>query len=148
MSGLFTSPWTWAIAGLAPCMLETMAPGVFMLWVGLAAFANALLLLAAIPLSVEWLLMTFCGFTIVSVLIGRRIYGARDVSDDAPFLNRRAEALVGRQTQLQAAIENGVGMARIDDTVWRVAGPDLPEGTRVKIVGMTADGTMLRIEPT
>jgi membrane protein implicated in regulation of membrane protease activity len=146
MSGLFTSAWTWAIAGLALCMLETMAPGVFMLWVGLAAFANALLLLA-MPLSVEWLLVTFCGFTIVSVLIGRRLYGARDVSHDAPFLNRRAEALIGRETQLQAALENGFGMARIDDTVWRVAGPDLPEGTRVKIVGMTVDGTMLRVEP-
>jgi hypothetical protein len=146
MNGLLTSPWSWAIAGLGLCMLETLAPGAFLLWVGLAAFANALLLLVAPPLSVEWLLMTFCGFAIVSVLIGRRIYGARDLSHDAPFLNRRADALVGRETCLQAAIENGVGMARIDDTVWRVAGPDLPDGARVKIVGMTADGTMLRVE--
>jgi membrane protein implicated in regulation of membrane protease activity len=140
-----TSPWTWAIAGLALCMLETLAPGVFLLWIGLAAFANAVLLLTA-PLSIEWLLITFCAFTTVSVLIGRRIYGAKDTSGDAPFLNRRAEALVGRETRLQAAIENGVGLAQIDDTVWRVAGPELPQGARVKIVGFTQDGTMLRIE--
>ena len=143
---LLTSPWTWAIAGLALAMLETLAPGVFMLWIGVAAFANALLLLAA-PLSIEWLLLTFCLFTAVSVLIGRKIYGAKDLSKDAPFLNRRADALVGRETRLQAAIENGVGLAQIDDTVWRVAGPELPQGARVKIVGMTPDGTMLRIEP-
>jgi membrane protein implicated in regulation of membrane protease activity len=31
--------------------------------------------------------------------------------------------------------------------VWRVSGPELPQGARVKIVGMTQDGTMLRIEP-
>jgi membrane protein implicated in regulation of membrane protease activity len=142
---LLTSPWTWAIAGLALCMLETLAPGVFLLWIGLAALANAILLLA-MPLSIEWLLMTFGAFTAVSVLIGRKIYGAKDMSGDAPFLNRRAEALVGRETRLQSAIENGVGLAQIDDTVWRVAGPDLPEGARVKIVGFTPDGTMLRVE--
>ena len=141
-----TSPWTWAIAGLALCILETMAPGVFLLWIGLAAFANAVLLLAT-PLSIEWLLVSFCAFTVVSVLIGRRIYGAKDVANDAPFLNRRADALVGRETRLQSAIENGVGMAQIDDTVWRVAGPELPQGARVRIVGLTQDGTMLRIEP-
>ncbi|MDB5641061.1 MAG: hypothetical protein JWN07_378 [Hyphomicrobiales bacterium] len=146
MTGLLTSPWSWAIAGLALAMLETMAPGVFMLWVGLAAFANALLLVVVQPISAEWLLMTFCAFTVVSVLIGRKIYGARDLSNDAPFLNRRAAALVGRETRLQAAIEDGVGVANIDDTVWRVAGPDLPQGARVKIVGMTPDGTMLRVE--
>jgi membrane protein implicated in regulation of membrane protease activity len=143
---MLTSPWTWAIAGLALCILETLAPGVFLLWIGLAAFANAVLLLVT-PLSIEWLLMSFCVFTVVSVLIGRRIYGARDMSGDAPFLNRRADALVGRETRLQAAIENGVGLAQIDDTVWRVAGPELPQGARVKIVGFTPDGTMLRIEP-
>lgn len=145
MTALLTSPWTWAIGGLLLCILETAAPGIFLLWIGLAALANALLLLAA-PLSIEWLLLTFCAFAAVSVFIGRGIYGAKDVATDAPFLNRRADALIGRETRLQSAIENGVGLARIDDTVWRVAGPELPQGARVKIVAVTQDGTMLRIE--
>jgi membrane protein implicated in regulation of membrane protease activity len=55
--------------------MEVMAPGIFLLWIGVAAFANAVLLLVA-PLSIEWLLVTFCVFTIVSVLAGRKIYGA------------------------------------------------------------------------
>jgi membrane protein implicated in regulation of membrane protease activity len=146
MIALLTSPWTWAIVGLALCIMEVMAPGIFLLWIGVAAFANAVLLLVT-PLSIEWLLVTFCVFTVVSVLAGRKIYGAKDISTDAPFLNRRADALIGRETRLHAAIENGVGLAQIDDTVWRVSGPELPQGARVKIVGMTQDGTMLRIEP-
>ena len=33
--------------------------------------------------------------------------------------------------------------ARIDDTIWRVAGPDAPAGSRVKIV--QADGASLTV---
>jgi membrane protein implicated in regulation of membrane protease activity len=140
------SPWTWAVLGLVLAGLEAFAPGVFLLWIGLAAFACALLLVAT-PLSLEWLLIAFCGFTLVSVLLGRRIYGTRETGGDAPFLNRRAEALVGRETLLQSAIENGVGLARIDDTVWRVCGDEMPAGARVRIVAVARDGTMLRVEP-
>ena len=49
---------------------------------------------------------------------------------DQPFLNRRAEALVGRVFTLEKPIVDGVGTVRIDDTVWRVTGPDSPAGTR------------------
>lgn len=140
-----TSPWTWAIIGLVLCVLEASAPGSFLLWIGLAFFANAGLLMMT-PLSLEWLLVSFCLFLLISVLLGRKIYGARDVREDAPFLNRRAEALLGRETHLQSAIENGIGLAAIDDSVWRVAGPDLPAGARVKIIGLTRDGTMLEVE--
>lgn len=152
---ILTSPWTWAILGLVLCMLEALAPGAFLLWIGLAAFANALLIfawplqlqaLAGAPLDLEWLLVSFCLFTAICVLIGRRIYGAREVATDAPFLNRRAEALIGRETRLQSAIENGVGLAQIDDSVWRVSGAEMPAGARVKIVGLTRDGTMLQVE--
>lgn len=141
----FTSPWTWAIAGLVLCMLEMLAPGMFLLWVGIAAFANALLLLAT-PVSIEWLMVSFCVFMAISVLIGRKVYGERDVASDAPFLNRRADALLGRETRLQSAIENGIGLAQIDDTVWRVTGSELPAGTHVKITGLSQDGTILQVE--
>jgi membrane protein implicated in regulation of membrane protease activity len=50
------------------------------------------------------------------------------------FLNRRAEALVGRVFTLEKPIIDGSGTVRIDDTIWRVAGPDTPAGTRVRVV--------------
>jgi len=41
------------------------------------------------------------------------------------------------------AIIDGAGTVRIDDTVWRVAGPDAPAGSRVKIVRV--DGANLTV---
>ena len=33
-------PWTWATIGILLCAAETIAPGVFLLWLGLAAIAD------------------------------------------------------------------------------------------------------------
>jgi membrane protein implicated in regulation of membrane protease activity len=56
------------------------------------------------------------------------------VSESNPFLNRRTAALVGREFTLEKPIIGGTGTVRIDDTIWRVAGPDAPAGSRVKVV--------------
>ncbi|CCD93455.1 conserved hypothetical protein [Bradyrhizobium sp. ORS 375] len=64
-------------------------------------------------------------------------------SQDNPFLNRRSAALVGREFTLEKPIIDGNGTVRIDDTVWRVAGPDTPAGSRVRIV--QADGAHLTV---
>ena len=50
------------------------------------------------------------------------------------FSTAAREALVGRVFTLEKPIVDGVGTVRIDDTVWRVAGPDTPAGTRVRVV--------------
>ena len=65
------------------------------------------------------------------------------VSQSHPFLNRRADALVGRVFTLEKPIIDGSGTVKIDDTVWRVAGPDAPAGSRVRIV--QADGASLTV---
>ncbi len=65
---------------------------------------------------------------------------------DQPFLNRRADALVGRIFTLEKPIVDGAGTVRIGDTVWRVNGPDVPAGSRVKV--MRADAPTLVVEPS
>ena len=65
------------------------------------------------------------------------------VSKSNPFLNKRADALVGRVFTLEKPIIDGAGTVRIDDTIWRVAGPDAPAGSRVRIV--QADGASLTV---
>ncbi|MFD0936463.1 NfeD family protein, partial [Methylobacterium trifolii] len=37
----------------------------------------------------------------------------------------------------------GAGRIRFDDTLWRVSGPDLPAGARVRVTGMA--GTVLTV---
>ena len=67
----------------------------------------------------------------------------RAASKSNPFLNKRADALVGRVFTLEKPIIDGSGTVRIDDTIWRVAGPDTPAGSRVRIV--QADGASLTV---
>ncbi|MCB1639472.1 MAG: NfeD family protein, partial [Thiothrix sp.] len=53
-----------------------------------------------------------------------------------PTLNNRLRSHIGRQYVLSSAIINGNGAIRVDDSYWRVTGPDLPAGTRVTITGV------------
>ena len=45
---------------------------------------------------------------------------------------------------LTEAIVNGRGRLSIDDTVWRIEGPDLPAGTRVTV--SAAEGSRLKVK--
>ena len=59
------------------------------------------------------------------------------------MLNRRAEQFIGRRYVLDTAIVNGQGKARVGDSHWLVAGPDLPVGETVEVVAV--EGTTLKV---
>jgi membrane protein implicated in regulation of membrane protease activity len=42
-------------------------------------------------------------------------------------------------------IEHGSGKAKLGDGVWKVSGPELPAGARVRVVGV--DGVVLKVIP-
>lgn len=140
-----SASWLWLIAGLVLCGLEMFAPGVFLLWLGLAAIATGLALFLA-PLSATWTLMLFAVFAVIAVALGRKFYGALDQTPSGARLNSRAEALAGKVVVLETPIANGEGSARVHDTIWRVAGPDLPAGAQVRVTGVTS-GVVLTVEP-
>lgn len=136
-------PYAWLIGGLVVAILEMFAPGVYLLWFGLAGIiAGGVLFLW--PLSFVGELILFALLAAASVLAGRALTKrAGDNEGEQPYLNRRAEGLVGRIVILSGAIENGAGRLSIDDTIWRVEGPDMPAGTRAVITGVT--GTVLKV---
>jgi len=135
--------WNWFIAGGILLAIEVMAPGTFMLWLGLSA-----LLVGVISLLVSWpwqaQCVAFAVFAIASIPIWRRVGHRVSAPGDQPFLNRRAEALVGQVFTLDKPIVNGAGTVRVGDTVWRVTGPDSPAGIRVKVT--RADGATLFVD--
>ena len=133
--------WNWLIFGFILMALELVAPGVFLFWLGLASLLVGLLSFALHP-SWQAQLLMFAVFAALAVPLWRRLArSAPSVSN--PFLNKRADALVGRVFTLERPIIDGSGTVRIDDTIWRVAGPDAPAGSRVKIV--QADGASLTV---
>jgi membrane protein implicated in regulation of membrane protease activity len=137
--------WNWLIFGVVLMALELLAPGVFLFWLGLAALLTGLLSFAINP-SWQMQILMFAIFAAAAVPLWRRLArNNRAASTSNPFLNKRAEALVGRVFTLERPIIDGSGTVRIDDTIWRVSGPDTPAGSRVRIV--RADGASLTVAP-
>ena len=135
--------WNWLVFGLLLMGLELMLPGVFLFWIGLAALLVGLLSVVIAP---PWQLqlLLFAVFAAAAVPVWRRVARSNSgVSNSNPFLNKRAQAMIGRVFTLEKPIIDGAGTVRIDDTIWRVAGPDTPAGSRVKIV--RADGASLTV---
>jgi len=46
---------------------------------------------------------------------------------------------------LVEAIEQGAGKVKLGDGVWKVTGPELPAGARVRVTGV--NGTILTVLP-
>jgi len=135
--------WNWFILAALLFLIEVLAPGMFMMWLGLSAILVGIMS-AAVVWSWQAQLIAFAVFAIAAVPAWR--YFARKVEPPtgSPFLNRRADGYVGRVFTLDKPIVDGVGTVRIDDSVWRVSGPDCPAGSRVKIA--RADGANLTVE--
>jgi membrane protein implicated in regulation of membrane protease activity len=135
--------WNWLIVGLVLMALELLLPGIFLLWLGLAA-----LLVGVISLFADWIwqvqVIAFAAFSLAAVPLWRRVASQSAPNAESEFLNRRSDALVGRVFTLEKPIMDGSGTVRVDDTVWRVRGPDCPAGSRVKVV--RSDGTSLAVE--
>jgi membrane protein implicated in regulation of membrane protease activity len=53
--------------------------------------------------------------------------------------------MIGREFTLEKPIVGGNGTVRIDDTIWRLSGPDCAGGSRVKVV--RTDAALLVVEP-
>ncbi len=134
--------WNWFILAALLFLIEVLAPGMFMLWLALSA-----ILVGVISSAVVWSwpsqLIAFAVFAIAAVPAWRHFARKVEKPTESPFLNRRADGYVGRVFTLDKPIVDGVGAVRIDDTVWRVLGPDCPAGSRVKVA--RADGANLSV---
>ena len=95
--------------------------------------------------SIYWPLqfVIFGVLALIAIWLWLRFRGPGIVSD-RPFLNQRAQRYVGREVVLDEPIQDGNGRLYLDDTTWRVHGPDLAAGAKVKIVD--AEGAVLRVE--
>jgi inner membrane protein len=136
-------PWNWFILAALLFLLESLAPGMFMLWLGLSAIVVGLIS-SAVVWSWQAQLIAFAVLAIVLVPVWRH-FANKVEKAEAPFLNRRTEGYVGRVFTLDKPIVDGVGAVRIDDTVWRVSGPDCPAGARVRVA--RCEGANLMVQP-
>jgi len=135
----------WGALALLLMAAETLAPGAFLLWMGLAAAAVFLVALFAPGLTLLTQVALFVVLSFLSVLVYQKFFRKRARQSDQPLLNRRAQQHVGRVLPLEQGIVDGRGRIKIGDAFWIVEGPDLATGTPVRVVG--TDGVNLHVEP-
>jgi membrane protein implicated in regulation of membrane protease activity len=134
----------WILGGLLLLVTELVLPGIFLLWVGLAAIGTgAMQLLGVTSFAAD--AMTFL------VLLGAGIWAALQLRRGAPppaGLNTPEAGLVGRSGMLLPG-EGPGPRVRIGDSDWPARLPRdmrVPEGpVRVKVEAV--DGTVLVVRP-
>ncbi len=138
--------YLWWIVALLLIGGEVILPGYFMLWIGIAAAAMGVVLLAAPDLSALTQAVVFAVFAFVSCFVYWKVVRPRldRIPPGNERLNRRGEQLVGQRFVLCEAIVHGRGKAKVGDGMWLVTGPDLPLGATVEVVGI--DGTTLKVK--
>jgi inner membrane protein len=136
-------PWSWFVIGLVLLALELVVPGGYFLWLGVAGIVTGL---SAFFQPIGWpLQLTIFGLLGLVAVVGWKGYmRGREPVTDSPFLNRRAERFIGHEAVIDEPIKDGYGRLQLGDTIWRIAGPNLAAGQKIRVVG--ADGAVLRVE--
>lgn len=145
LDGIGGAGGAWLIAALALGIAELVVPGVFLVFLALAAAITGALafVVPGIPMAVQ--LVSFALWSAVAVLIGRRWYTDYPVATDDALLNDRAGRLLGQVVTVDVAIADGHGRVRIGDGSWAAEGPDLSVGSPARITAV--QGGVVIVEP-
>ncbi len=136
--------WIWVALGLILAAAEMLVPGVFLIWLAMAALATGLLTFM-FDLGPVMQVVQFVTVALITVFSAKRILRDRPIASSDPLLNNRMGRLVGETATVTVAISHGAGRIHVGDSDWSARGPDLPVGERVRITGN--EGSVLLVEP-
>jgi hypothetical protein len=137
------SGWLWMIGGVLLLTAEMLLPGVFLVWIGIAAIVTGLFALL-FGIGVAGQLGLFALYAVVAVLAGRRFYAVKDSASVDPLLNDRGARLIGRRVLVVEAVDEDSGRVRVGDGEWSARGGPAAPGERVRITGL--EGNCLIVE--
>ena len=135
--------WIWAIAGLVLLIAEIVAPGFFLVFLGVAAIATGLFTLL-FDLSLAPQLVLFVIYTALAVLIGKRWYAEPNHADQSIRLNDPSERMVGKSVTVVDPVDEHGGRVRVGDGEWSARGGPAAAGARVRVIAV--DGNCLLVE--
>jgi membrane protein implicated in regulation of membrane protease activity len=135
--------WLWLIGGLILLIAEVIAPGFFLLFIGAAAMVTGVFVLL-FGLGTVPALALFVLYTIIAVMVGRKVYAGRPIASSDPHLNDRSARLIGRSVEVVEPVDERGGRVRVGDGEWSARGGPANAGERVRIIGV--DGNCLTVE--
>jgi membrane protein implicated in regulation of membrane protease activity len=134
----------WWVLALVLIAAEMIAPGYFMLWIGIAAGVMGAVTFFAPAMSALGQAIVFALLAVAScTAYWRFLRPLAEHRDDQPLLNRRGQRMVGRRVVVVEPIVNGRGKVKVGDGAWLAEGPDVAAGTEVEVVAV--DGTTLKV---
>ncbi|MBF0271054.1 MAG: NfeD family protein [Magnetococcales bacterium] len=136
--------WHWWGVAVLLVIFELLSPAFFCLWLGFAALVvgGVLALFPALDWRLQW--FGFAGLSLLSLIVWHGFWKRR-FKPSTSTLNRRGVQLVGRLLTLDVPLVGGAARVRVDDSSWKVVGPDLPVGACVRVTAI--EGLALRVEP-
>ncbi|TWJ09247.1 NfeD family protein [Altererythrobacter ishigakiensis] len=146
MNGLegFDAHWVWIALGLILAALEMLVPGVYLIWLAVAAILTGILTLG-LDLMLPAQVIVFVSLSLITAFSARRFLRDSPIESSDPLLNRRGSRLIGESAIVTQSIDGGSGRVKYGDSEWIARGPDVGEGERVRITG--SDGAILLVEP-
>ncbi len=135
--------WFWLSLGLVLGAAEMVAPGFFLMWLGLAALIVGGLDYF-LPITVAYQVAMFATLSVLTVFAGKKFLHDHPIETEDAKLNDRGARLTGEIVTVVEAITNGHGRVKVGDSVWSARGVDAAIGSRVRVTG--ADGAVLLVE--
>ncbi len=135
--------WMWAIGGLLLLIAELVAPGFFLVFLGVAAISTGLFTLL-FDLSLAPQLILFVIYTALAVMIGKRWYAEPDHADQSIGLNNPSDRMIGKSVTVVDPVDDHGGRVRVGDGEWSARGGPAAAGARVRVVAV--DGNCLLVE--
>ncbi|MEY3833016.1 MAG: hypothetical protein RLZZ130_494 [Pseudomonadota bacterium] len=135
--------WFWLSLGLLLGVAELVAPGFFLMWLGLAALIVGGLDYF-LPITVAYQVAMFAILSVLTVFAGKKFLQKNPIETEDAKLNDRGARLTGEIVTVVEAITNGNGRVKVGDSVWSARGVDAAIGSRVRVTG--ADGAVLLVE--
>ena len=135
--------WFWLSLGLLLGVAELVAPGFFLMWLGLAALIVGGLDYF-LPITVAYQVAMFAILSVLTVFAGKKFLKKNPIETEDANLNDRGARLTGEIVTVVEAITNGHGRVKVGDSIWSARGVDAAIGSRVRVTG--ADGAVLLVE--
>src|SRR5690242_11175095 len=98
--------WVWLTFGLVLAGLEMLVPGVYLIWLAVAAIITGVLTWT-LDLSLPFQLVDFVFLALIVAFSAKRFLGERPIESSDPLMNRRGARLVGETALVVQAIEHG-----------------------------------------
>jgi inner membrane protein len=133
----------WLILGVVLAILEIVAPGFYLAWVGLAAILTAG---ATAVFGFQFVAqgIVFAALAVATVFVARHYFQRAPIVSDDPLLNDRSARLVGAVVTAVEPVDASQGRVKVGDSVWSAKGASAAVGDRLRVTRV--DGGILVVE--